>query len=60
MRDLGDLAGHLDTRGTGSDHRERQPGGLSSGIGLQLGCLERLEDPAANRERAFECLEVRR
>lgn len=41
---LGDLPGHLDARGTGADHSERQPHTLGLGVLLHLGHLKGAED----------------
>ena len=45
-RDLGDLARHLHAGRTAADDHEGQPGRASLGIGLELGGLERAQDPA--------------
>ena len=60
VRDLGDLAGHLDPGRPGADDHERQVRGLALGIGLELGRLERLEDLAADRQRALQRLQLGR
>ena len=59
-RQLGDLAGHLDARGSGADDGERQPGGAALRVGLRLGRLERAENSAPHRQRALERLDLGR
>jgi len=47
VRELGDLAHHLDSGGSGSDHREGQVGRSFGRVGGQAGHLEGAEDMAA-------------
>ena len=59
-RQLGDLPGDLDAGRTATDHDERQPRLAQLGIVLQLGHLERAEDPRPLGERVGERLHPRR
>src|SRR5205814_5116779 len=58
--ELGDLPGHLDAGRAAADDDERQPASPLLFVGLDLGGLERAEDPVADRERARERLQLRR
>jgi hypothetical protein len=59
-RDLGDLARHLDTRGSAADDDESQPRALQRAVRLPFGRLQRGEDPAADVERPLQGLELGR
>jgi len=60
VRQLGDLTGHLDPGRSGADHHERQPPLDRGRVGLQLGELERAEDPATQLQRVVDALHARR
>ena len=60
VRELGDLAGHLDAGRPGADDDEREPAPPPLRVGLDLGRLERGEDAAADVERAVERLQLGR
>ena len=55
-RQLGDLPGHLDAGRPGADDDEGQPRGAAGRVVLELGELERAEDPAAHLERVVDRL----
>ena len=57
-RQLGDLAGHLDAGGAGPDDDEREPCIARRRVRLDLGGLERGEEPAANGDCALERLHL--
>jgi len=58
-RELGDLAGDLDAGRSRPDHRDRQPRIARAFRSLQLGQLERAEDPPAQLERVVDRLHPR-
>ena len=61
MGELGDLPGHLDAGGPGSDHHEReQVVDVVAAGGAQLGHLEGTEDPAAQLQRVVDALHAGR
>ena len=57
VSDLGDLARQLDAGRAAADDREGQPRAAAGLVSLQLGRLERSEDPPANLDRVLERLE---
>ena len=59
-RELGDLARHLDAGRARAHHHEREPLRAPLVVGLELGRLERPQDPVAHVERALERLDLRR
>ena len=60
LGDLGQRAGHLDSRRAAADDRERQPRGARGAVLAALGALERADDPRAQRQRVGERLQPRR
>ena len=55
-RQFGDLAGDLDAGGAAADDDEREPRPTNVRVALELGHLERAEDPCPLRERVRERL----
>ena len=56
-RDLRQRARELDARWAAADHHERRPGPLRLGRGLELGRLERTQDPTADVQRVADSLQ---